>query len=146
MKLQDIKKMKVADLKSVDRGIIASATLRPSDKVAVAYNTVFTNPYKLALVIDNNKLVGIVGKSDLAKAASTQINPQVNLLDEATKSFYAIVNTDPVKIGETDTVEYLVSTLVSKDLDHIVVCDKDNKPVGIIDRYKLANEIEKLGT
>ncbi len=144
MKLEGIKKMKVADLKSLDREVIGRTIVETSAKVADCYNTAFNNPYKVALVVDNKKLVGVVGKSDLAKAASTQIDPQVTILDQSSKTFITIVNTNPVKVNDTDTVEYLLSTLIGKDLDRIVVCDKDNEPVGFIDRFKLASEIEQL--
>ena len=126
MRLREIKAMKIKDLRlALDTKVTDKLTLSLSSKVQEAYTKVFNteNRYRLALVVDEQeKLVGIVGKSDLARAASEETKP-----DAAIKEKDIILNREYVFVSEDDTVEHASYVLRKNRLGRIVVCNEEKK-------------------
>lgn len=88
---------------------------------------------------NNDEVVGVVHRSDfLSSLKKTTLCPGDDLTKVANSSF--------VRVRADDPISKLVAVITGNDIDQVVVLNKDNKFYGIIDRNRLADEIEELGS
>jgi CBS domain-containing protein len=141
MLMEDLKKKPVSWLRSVERSQDTSKppVIEKKASLQEAANKLDDNHRVLAICDNNQNVVGAISQSDISKWIGQQ-------KDNAIKTDIPVEQIMPgdfVKINENDSVDYLISQILSNKFDQVVLMDRDGKYFGIVDRNKLADEIEE---
>lgn len=139
MKMKEINQKQVGWLRdSLNKD--KSFTVSVNTPVTQATEKMLENPYKVLVVVDNNKVVAVSTRTDITQSVSKMTQKG---FDENTP-IIELANKNFIRVQEDDTVEYLINTLLKNNLDHMVISDKQGQFLGIVDRKQLASELEHL--
>jgi CBS domain-containing protein len=120
-------------LSQKERRIISVQT---SDSVLDALQKMRDNRVRSMMVIDNDKLEGIVSQGDCA------IKVLLNGLSAKTTKISQVMTPRPLVVDENFTAEQCMSIMTAKRIRHLPVL-KDQKVVGLISIGDLVKEIMK---
>jgi CBS domain-containing protein len=108
-------------------------TIDKNDKVETAAKMMFENRVSSLLVMEDEKLIGIMRKFDLLKVYDTCKNIKVKEL----------MTEDPVKITESERVISARNTMIEKKFSVLPVMD-ESSIIGIIDDATLADALARF--
>jgi len=110
---------------------------------------VHENVSGLGVVDDEGKLTGNISLRDL-KAISADASLFTRLYSDVKTFLHKVTDNDPslqlrprrvVFARETDTLEFVIRRLEEHHIHRLFICDKDNKPVGVVSLKDLLFEI-----
>ncbi len=110
-------------------------TVEIEDKLSVVQEIFESMKIHHLLVVDNNKLFGVVSDRDLYKALSPNIGTLTETLkDRATlsKQVYHIVSRHPTTLPPTATMQEVIEIFSTNNFSCIPIVDGEMKPLGII--------------
>ena len=132
--MDDIDDIFVARLMTTDLHTVTPGTL-VEDAAAVLLD----NDISSALVVEDDKLVGILTTTDFVDIVAKS-QPKV----ETTVERY--MTTDPITADAQDTVTSVAATMVERGFHHVPVVDDDGIAIGIITTSDLAAYVSTAET
>lgn len=87
------------------------------------------------LVVEQNKLVGIISDRDLLKALSPYINTAAETqrdLNSLNKKAHQIMSRNPITLRAQDSVYQAIDVFMAESISCIPITDEDKKPIGIL--------------
>ena len=137
MLMDELRRKPVGWLRSIDKSAPAVSTGESLKEAAKKLN----DDHRVLPIVDTNqKVVSAVSQSDItdwiAKHADANIDVNTTV-DRITPGGF-------VEIKQEDTIDYLINQIMRNKFDQVVVLDKTGKFYGIIDRNRLADEIEEV--
>jgi CBS domain-containing protein len=140
MKMEEMKQKKIRWLRESFEENTEPFILDANTLITEAAEKLLENRYRILAVIEQGKVVGVLTRTDItrsvAKLDHIPLTAQTNVRVVANQNF--------VRVLDDDNIGRLIDTLVEKKLDHIIICDNNDRLVGIVSRRKLGIEIEKL--
>ena len=110
-------------------------TVELDDSLAVV-NEIFSNTnFHHVLVVENEKLFGVVSDRDLLKALSPNLSTAAEKLsDIATlnKKVHQIMSRDPIYLEQEDSLSKVIEIFDKNSISCIPVVDSNKIPVGIV--------------
>lgn len=104
---------------------VAVISVKPEEKVVVALQLMRDNRVRAILVINNEKLVGIITQGDCA------IKVLLPGLDAKQVSVQEVMTSDPVSVRLDDPIEACTGLIASRNFRHLPVVDA-GRVVGVI--------------
>lgn len=104
---------------------VAVISVKPEEKVVVALQLMRDNRVRAILVINNEKLVGIITQGDCA------IKVLLPGLDAKQVSVQEVMTSNPVSVRLDDPIEACTGLMASRNFRHLPVVD-DGRVVGVI--------------
>jgi CBS domain-containing protein len=101
------------------------ATATPDDPLVTAARTMLDRKIGCVVVVEREKVVGIVTESDLVKCAALGHDPNHTLVKEIMKS-------SPVTCTPEARVEEAYAHMRRNNIRHLPIVDKDRTLVGIV--------------
>jgi len=122
------------------------STIELDDDLMLVSATFSATKFHHLLVVEENKLFGIVSDRDLLKALSPKIGTAAEKLhDTATlnKKVHQIMTRKPICIHENKSVHEVITLFLENNISCIPVVDSKNKPIGIISWRDILKTIKK---
>lgn len=113
------------------------------------YEIFKANSFHHLLVVDGDRLVGVLSDRDLLRVMSPFIGtPEEQARDMATlnQKVFKIMTRNPMVLKEHDSLFKVISLFNRKDISCIPVVDDASKPVGIISWRDFLKHSEKMVT
>lgn len=110
-------------------------TVELDDKLAVVKETFENLKFHHLLVVENQKLLGVVSDRDLFKALSPNIGTSVESYKDAAtlnKMVHQIMTRNPIVLHEDATVDDAIVLFKTHSISCIPIVNNDNRPVGIV--------------
>ena len=110
-------------------------TIELDDTLRVAREIFENVKFHHLLVVENNKLFGILSDRDLLKALSPNIGTSAERReDQATlnKRVHQVMSRKPITLNDTENVSDAIRLFNTENITCIPIVDTTNKPVGII--------------
>lgn len=111
-------------------------TIGPDENIENALLICDQNNISHLLVAENNKLVGIISKSDLLKRLKSMVRQTAGrtysnfvLKSLKVKEF---MTDNPVSVDPTDDLDYAIELLLQQQFHILPVVNSDNVPVGVV--------------
>jgi CBS domain-containing protein len=101
------------------------ATAKPDDQLVVAAKTMLERKIGCVVVVEQEKLVGIVTESDLVKCAASGHDPNRTLVKD-------IMRSPAVTCTPQAPVEEAYAHMRKNNIRHLPIVDKDGAVVGIV--------------
>lgn len=121
-------------------------TIALDDDLTVVDKKFSSTKFHHLLVVENNKLLGVVSDRDLLKALSPKIGTAAEKLnDTATlnKKVHQIMSRKPICIEENKSVHDAITLFLENNISCIPVIDTNNTPIGIISWRDILKQIKK---
>lgn len=110
-------------------------TIEMDDKLSVVKDIFENSKFHHLLVIDEDKLFGIVSDRDLLKALSPNLGTMTETYKDAAtlnKKVHQIMTRKPITLTPNATVKDAVNLFNTHRISCIPIVDKDFRPVGIV--------------
>lgn len=124
---------KIRDIKSDVK------TVKPDDNLRVIME--MFSDYKIpgAAVVDKDKIVGVISRTDLMKVMKTRgiVDPEKNEIVPSVIEKLKVedaMTRKPLIIGEDKTIADANDMMVKNDIDRLLVVNKQNKLIGVVSR------------
>jgi len=101
------------------------ATAKPDDQLVVAAKTMLERKIGCVVVVEREKIVGIVTESDLVKCAASGHDPNRTLVKD-------IMRSPAVTCTPQAPVEEAYAHMRKNNIRHLPIVDKDGAVVGIV--------------
>lgn len=101
------------------------ATAKPDDQLVTAAKMMLERKIGCVVVVENDKVVGIMTESDLVKCAASGHDPNRTLVKDMMKS-------PPVTCTPQAPVEEAYAHMRRNSIRHLPIVDKDGALVGIV--------------
>jgi len=101
------------------------ATAKPDDQLVVAAKTMLERKIGCVVVVEREKIVGIVTESDLVKCAASGHDPNRTLVKD-------IMRRPAVTCTPQAPVEEAYAHMRKNNIRHLPIVDKDGAVVGIV--------------
>ncbi len=100
-------------------------TVTPDTLVEDAAAVLLDNDVSSVLVVENDRLVGILTTTDFVDIVARS-QPKA----ETTVDRY--MSTDPITVGAQDSITDVAATMVDQGIHHVPIVDDEDVPIGII--------------
>ena len=110
-------------------------TIEMDDKLSVVKDIFDNSKFHHLLVIEEEKLFGVVSDRDLLKALSPNLGTMTETYKDAAtlqKRVHQIMTRKPITLPLTATVKDAVNLFNTHRISCIPIVDKDFRPVGIV--------------
>jgi len=110
-------------------------TIEMDDKLSVVKDIFENSKFHHLLVIEDDKLFGVVSDRDLLKALSPNLGTMTETYKDAAtlnKKVHQIMTRKPITLTANATVKDAVNLFNSHRISCIPIVDKDFRPVGIV--------------
>ena len=110
-------------------------TIEMDDKLSVVKDIFDNSKFHHLLVIEEEKLFGVVSDRDLLKALSPNLGTMTETYKDAAtlqKRVHQIMTRKPITLPATATVKDAVNLFNTHRISCIPIVDKDFRPVGIV--------------
>ena len=110
-------------------------TIEMDDKLSVVKDIFENSKFHHLLVIEDDKLFGVVSDRDLLKALSPNLGTMSETYKDAAtlnKSVHQIMTRKPITLQASATVKDAVNLFNTHRISCIPIVDKDFRPVGIV--------------
>ena len=101
------------------------ATAKPDDHLVDAAKTMLERKIGCVVVVEGEKVVGIVTESDLIRCAASGFDPNRNLVKE-------VMNSPPVTCTPEAPVEEAYAHMRKNNIRHLPIVGEDGALVGIV--------------
>jgi CBS domain-containing protein len=101
------------------------ATAKPDDQLVNAARTMLERRIGCVVVVEGEKVVGIVTESDLIKCAASGFDPNQKLVRD-------VMNSPPVTCTPEAPVEEAYAHMRKNNIRHLPIVDEDGGLVGIV--------------
>ncbi|WP_159820184.1 CBS domain-containing protein [Colwellia sp. 20A7] len=121
-------------------------TIELDDNLTVVGEKFLNTKFHHLLVVENNKLFGVVSDRDLLKAISPKIGTaaeKVNDVATLNKKVHQIMTRRPICIQQEQSVHDAIALFLDNNISCIPVVDSSNIPVGIISWRDILKTIKK---
>ncbi|WP_236889228.1 CBS domain-containing protein [Desulfoluna limicola] len=122
-------------------------TVELDDTLAVARDIFENVKFHHLLVVENNKLFGVLSDRDLLKALSPNLETAAeNRQDRATlnKRVHQVMSRKPITLNENASVYDAIHLFNTEIITCIPIVDNDNRPVGIISWRDIMKMLGKM--
>lgn len=110
-------------------------TIEMDDKLSVVKDIFDNSKFRHLLVIEDDKLFGVVSDRDLLKALSPNLGTMTETYKDAAtlaKKVHQIMTRKPITLTPNATVKDAVNLFNNNRISCIPIVDKDFRPVGIV--------------
>ncbi len=110
-------------------------TIEMDDPLSVVKDIFDNSKFRHLLVIEEDKLFGVVSDRDLLKALSPNIGTMTETYKDAAtlaKRVHQIMTRKPITLPDSATVKEAVNLFNNNRISCIPIVDKDFRPVGIV--------------
>jgi acetoin utilization protein AcuB len=122
-------------------------TVTLDDSLSVV-NEIFSNTkFHHLIVVENNKLFGVVSDRDLLKALSPRIGTAAETqsdLATLNKRVHQIMTRKPIAIKQTDSIRKAIDIFATHTISCLPVIDEKGVPVGILSWRDIFRAITKV--
>jgi CBS domain-containing protein len=101
------------------------ATAKPDDQLVNAARTMLERKIGCVVVVEGEKVVGIVTESDLIRCAASGFDPNQKLVRD-------VMNSPPVTCTPEAPVEEAYAHMRKNNIRHLPIVDEDGGLVGIV--------------
>jgi CBS domain-containing protein len=101
------------------------ATAKPDDQLVNAAKTMLERKIGCVVVVEREKVVGIVTESDLIRCAASGFDPNRKLVKD-------VMNSPPVTCTPEAPVEEAYAHMRKNNIRHLPIVDEDGALVGIV--------------
>jgi CBS domain-containing protein len=101
------------------------ATAKPDDQLVNAARTMLERKIGCVVVVEREKVVGIVTESDLIRCAASGFDPNRKLVKD-------VMNSPPVTCTPEAPVEEAYAHMRKNNIRHLPIVDEDGALVGIV--------------
>lgn len=110
-------------------------TIEMDDKLSVVKDIFDNSKFRHLLVLEENKLFGVVSDRDLLKALSPNLGTMTETYKDAAtlnKRVHQIMSRKPITLPPTASIREAVNLFNSHRISCIPIVDHDFRPVGIV--------------
>jgi acetoin utilization protein AcuB len=110
-------------------------TIEMDDPLSVVKDIFDNSKFRHLLVIEEDKLFGIVSDRDLLKAISPNIGTMTETYKDAAtlaKRVHQIMTRKPISLPASATIKEAVNLFNNNRISCIPIVDKDFRPIGIV--------------
>lgn len=110
-------------------------TIEMDDKLSVVKDIFDNSKFRHLLVLEENKLFGVVSDRDLLKALSPNLGTMTETYKDAAtlnKRVHQIMSRKPITLPPTASVREAVNLFNAHRISCIPIVDQDFRPVGIV--------------
>ncbi len=121
-------------------------TVEMDDKLSVVKDIFENSKFHHLLVIEEEKLFGVVSDRDLLKALSPNIGTMTETYKDAAtleKRVHQIMTRKPITLTPSATIKDAVNLFTNHRISCIPVVDKDFRPIGIVSWRDLLRQMIK---
>jgi acetoin utilization protein AcuB len=121
-------------------------TIELDDNLIVVGEKFLKTQFHHLLVVENNKLFGVVSDRDLLKALSPKIGTAAEKMNDVAtlnKKVHQIMTRKPICIQQEQSVHDAIALFLDNNISCIPVVDSSNIPVGIISWRDILKTIKK---
>jgi acetoin utilization protein AcuB len=121
-------------------------TIELDDDLIVVDEKFSKTKFHHLLVVENEKLFGVVSDRDLLKALSPKIGTaaeKINDVATLNKKVHQIMSRKPICIQQEQSVHDAIALFLDNNISCIPVVDSNNSPVGIISWRDILKTIKK---
>jgi acetoin utilization protein AcuB len=121
-------------------------TVKLDDELTVVDNIFSSTNFHHLLVVEKNKLFGVISDRDLLKALSPKIGTaSERLTDIATlhKRVHQVMSRKPICLQQNKSVHDAITLFLENNISCIPIVDSNNCPVGIVSWRDVLKAISK---
>ncbi|MBU2926042.1 CBS domain-containing protein [Colwellia sp. 4_MG-2023] len=121
-------------------------TIELDDNLTVVGEKFSDTKFHHLLVVEHNKLFGVVSDRDLLKAISPKIGTAAEKMNDVAtlnKKVHQIMTRNPICIQQEQSVHDAIALFLDNNISCIPVVDSSNIPVGIISWRDILKTIKK---
>jgi acetoin utilization protein AcuB len=121
-------------------------TIEMDDSLSVVKDVFDNSKFHHLLVIEEDKLFGVVSDRDLLKALSPNLGTMVETYKDAAtlnKKVHQIMTRKPITLTPNATVKEAINLFNNHRISCIPIVDKDFRPVGIVSWRDILRQVIK---